>query len=105
MPKIKGGRNEWQKREQVVAEELKNQQLSQEAEKEVRSIAQARVAYEQLMNEIHSYCQQAREIREQVAELRQSGRTDLQVREEIQKLLDHAEHLDLVAEQKDGLPR
>lgn len=36
------------KREQVVAEELKNQQLAQEAEKEVRSIAQAssiRTAY------------------------------------------------------------
>ncbi|MFL1676373.1 hypothetical protein [Paenibacillus dendritiformis] len=32
------------KREQVVAEELKNQHLPQEAEKEVRSIAQARVA-------------------------------------------------------------
>jgi hypothetical protein len=30
------------KREQVVAEELKNLQLAKEAEKEVRSIAQAR---------------------------------------------------------------
>ncbi|BFH64638.1 hypothetical protein [Paenibacillus azoreducens] len=59
------------KHEQVVAEELKNQQLAQDAEKEVRSIAQARAAYEQLMDEIRGYCQQAKELREQAAELQQ----------------------------------
>lgn len=93
------------KREQVVTTELKEQQPAQEAEKEARSIAQARAAYEQLMDEIRSYCQQARELREQAAELQQSGCTDFQFREEIQKLLDRAEHLDAVSDQKDGLPR
>ncbi|MFA4134244.1 MULTISPECIES: hypothetical protein [unclassified Brevibacillus] len=93
------------KREQVVAEELKNQQLAQEVEKEVRSIAQARAAYEQLMDEIRGYCQQARELRKQAAELQQAGLTDFQVSEEIQQLLKHAKHLDAVAGQKDGLPR
>lgn len=93
------------KREQVVAEELKNQQLAQEREKELRSIAQAHAAYEQLMDEIRGYCQQARQLLEQVAELQRSGRTDFEVREEIQQLLNRAEHLDAVADQKDGLPR
>ncbi|MCP3779389.1 hypothetical protein [Paenibacillus sp. MZ03-122A] len=93
------------KREQVAEEQMYEQQPAQEVEKEMRSIAQARAAYEQLMNEIHSYCQQARELREQAAELRQSGRTDFQVREEIQKLLDHAEHLNVLADQMDGLPQ
>lgn len=93
------------KREQVVAEELKNQQLAHEREKELQSIAQARAAYEQLMDEIRSYCQQARELREQAAELKRSGRSDFQVRGEIQQLLNRAEHLDTVADQKDGLPR
>jgi hypothetical protein len=93
------------KREQVVAEELKNQQLAQEVEKEVGSIAQARAAYEQLMDEIRVYCQQARELREQAAELQRSGLTDFQISEEIQQLLKHAKHLDAIANQKDGLPR
>lgn len=71
------------KREQVVAEELKNQKIAQ-AEMEVRSIAQARAAYEQLMDEIRSYCRQARELREQAAVLQRSGHTDFRVREEVQ---------------------
>ncbi|WP_245233273.1 hypothetical protein [Paenibacillus maysiensis] len=61
------------KREQVVAEELKKQQPVEEGEKEVRSIALARVAYEQFMDDIRSYCQQARELREQSAVLQQSA--------------------------------
>ncbi|AET62182.1 hypothetical protein [Paenibacillus terrae] len=69
------------KREQVVAEDMKNQQPAQETEKEVQSIAQARVAYEQLIEEIRGYSRQARELREQAAELQQSGRTDFQVRD------------------------
>ncbi|MEK4114617.1 hypothetical protein NST44_00175 [Paenibacillus sp. FSL W8-0919] len=69
-----------------MAEGLKEQQPAQEAEKEVRSITQARVVYEQLMDEIRGYCQQARQLREQEAELQRSGRTDFQVREEIQQL-------------------
>ena len=93
------------KQEQVAADQVCEQQLAQEVEKETRSIAQARVAYEQLMNEIHSYCQQARELREQATELKQTGLTDFQVSEEIQQLLKHAKHLDAVADQKDGLPR
>ncbi len=47
---------------------LKNQQLAQDAEKEMRSIAKARVAYEQLMEDIRGYCQQARKLREQATE-------------------------------------
>ncbi|MFU1794162.1 deaminase domain-containing protein [Paenibacillus azoreducens] len=93
------------KRKQVGVEELKNQQLAQGAKKEVRSIAQARAANEQLMDEIRGYCQQARELREQAVGLQRSGRTDFQVREEIQQLLNRADHLDAVADQKDGLPR
>ncbi|MFC7559520.1 hypothetical protein ACFQ5D_08345 [Paenibacillus farraposensis] len=80
------------KREQVVAEGLKNQKLAQEAEKEVRSIAQARAAYEQLMDEIRGYFQQARQLREQAEELQRSGCTDFQISEEIQQLLKHAKH-------------
>ena len=38
--------------------------------------------------------------REQAAELQRSGRTDFQVRGEIQQLLNRAEHLDAVADQK-----
>ena len=68
-------------------------------------IAESQVAYEQLMDEIRGYCQQARELREQAAELQRSGLTDFQVREEIQQLLKRAEYLDAVAVQKDGLPR
>lgn len=68
-------------------------------------IAESQVAYEQLMDEIRGYCQQARQLLEQVAELQRSGRTDFEVREEIQQLLNRAEHLDAVADQKDGLPR
>ncbi|MFB6367854.1 hypothetical protein ACFCP7_28270, partial [Paenibacillus elgii] len=66
--------------------------------KQVGLIAQAQAEYEQLMDEIRGYCQQVRELREQAAVLQQSGRTDFQVREEIQKLLDRAQHLDLVAQ-------
>ncbi|GFN31589.1 hypothetical protein [Paenibacillus xylaniclasticus] len=64
------------KREQLGAEGLKEQQPAQEEEKEVRSIARARAAYEQLMEEVRGYCQQAKELREQAAVLQQSGRTD-----------------------------
>ncbi|MCE5173143.1 hypothetical protein LQV63_28170 [Paenibacillus profundus] len=93
------------KREKVVTEELKNQQPALGEEKEVRSIAQACAIYEQLMYEIRGHCQKARELREQAKMLQESGRTDFQVSEEIQQLLNRAEHLNAVAEQKDGLPR
>lgn len=73
--------------------------------KKVGLIAQAQAEYEQLMDEIRSYCQQARGLREQVAELQRSGRTDIQLREEIQELLNQAEHWDAVAAQRDGQPR
>lgn len=39
---------------------------AQEAEKEMRSIVQACVAYKQLIGEIRGYCQQARELRAKV---------------------------------------
>lgn len=73
--------------------------------KQLGLIAQAQAEYEQLVDEIRSYCQQARETREQAAELQRSGRTDFKVREEIEELLNQAEHWDAVAEQKDGQPR
>ena len=78
---------------------------AQNVEETLGLIAQAQAEYEQLMDEIRGYCQQARELREQAEELQRSGRTDFQVSEEIQQLLKHAEHLDAVADQKDGLPR
>jgi len=56
------------------------------------------------MDEIRGNCQQARELREQAAGLQRSGLTNFQVREEIQQLLKRSEHLDEVADQKDGLP-
>ncbi|MGO4533230.1 hypothetical protein AB4Z30_29665 [Paenibacillus sp. 2TAF8] len=37
--------------------------------------------------------------------MQRSGRTDFKVREEIEELLNRAEHWDAVAEQKDGQPR
>ncbi|MDM5280276.1 hypothetical protein HUB98_19230 [Paenibacillus barcinonensis] len=60
----------------------------------MRSIALGQAEYEQLMDEIHGYCQQARELREQAAALQQTGLTDFQVSEKIQQLLNHAKHLD-----------
>ncbi|MEK4429112.1 hypothetical protein MHB54_07615 [Paenibacillus sp. FSL M7-0802] len=57
------------------------------------------------MDEIRGYCQQAKELPEQAAELQRSGRRDFQVRAEIKQLLDQAEHLRDVADQKDGLMR
>lgn len=43
--------------------------LAQVIEEKMDFIAQAQVAYEQLMDEIRSYCQQAKGLGEQVAEL------------------------------------
>ncbi|MEY8747024.1 hypothetical protein [Paenibacillus tundrae] len=63
---------------------------TQALEEKMGFIAQAQVAYEQLMDEISSYCKQARGLREQAAELQRSGRTDFQVSEEIQELLNQA---------------
>lgn len=89
------------KREQVVAEVVE----AQVVEETVRSIAQAQADYEQLMDEIRDYCQQARDLREQAAELSRSGRTDSQVGAEMRQLLDQAEQLEMLADQKDGYPR
>ncbi|GFN31035.1 hypothetical protein PCURB6_12950 [Paenibacillus curdlanolyticus] len=50
------------KREQLGAEGLKEQQPAQEEEKEVRSIARALAAYEQLMDEIRGNCQASKAI-------------------------------------------
>jgi len=58
------------KREQGVAEAV------EQVEETMRSIAHAQAEYEELMEEIRNYCQQARELREQAAELKWSGRTD-----------------------------
>lgn len=57
------------------------------------------------MDEIRDYCQQARDLREQAAELSRSGRTDSQVGAEKRQLLDQAEQLEMLADQKDGYPR
>lgn len=84
------------KREQVVAEVV---------EETVRSIAQAQAEYEKLVEEVRDYCRKARELREQAAELKQSGRTDSQVGAEMRQLLDQAEQFELLADQKDGHPR
>ncbi|MGG4492896.1 hypothetical protein [Brevibacillus reuszeri] len=83
------------KREQVVEEVV---------EETVGLIAQAFAAYEKLMNEIHEYSQKARELREQAAELRQSGRTDFEVGVEVQQLLDQAKHFQMLADQKYDIP-
>ncbi|MGV6938279.1 hypothetical protein ACWA2B_22960 [Paenibacillus sp. CMM36] len=40
------------------------------------------------MNEIGGYCQQAKELPEQAAELQRSGRIDFQIRAEIKQLLN-----------------
>ncbi|WP_186380565.1 hypothetical protein [Brevibacillus brevis] len=84
------------KREQVVAEVV---------EETVRSIAEAQADYEQLMDEIRDYCQPARDLREQAVELRRLGRTDWQVGAEMRQLIDQAEQLEMLADQKDGHPR
>lgn len=82
------------KREQVVDVEV--------VEESVRSIAQAQADYEQLMEEIRDNCKQAKQLREQAAELKRSGRTDSQVGAEIRQLLDQAEQFERLADQKDG---
>ncbi|GIP39025.1 hypothetical protein J31TS4_23050 [Paenibacillus sp. J31TS4] len=84
------------KSEQVVAEAV---------EETVRSIAKAQADYEQLMDEIRDYCKRARDLREQAAELKRSGRTDSQVGTEMRQLLDQAEQFEILADQKDGHPR
>lgn len=89
------------KREQVVEAAA----VEETAEETVRSIAQAQADYEQLMDEIRDYCQQAKNLRERAAELKRSGRTDSQVGAEIRQLLDQAEQFELLADQKDGHPR
>ncbi|MCR8966148.1 hypothetical protein O0550_23685 [Brevibacillus halotolerans] len=95
------------KREQVVEVAAVEEQAVEEqaVEETVRSIAQAQAEYEQLMEEIRGYCQQAKDLREQAAELRRSGRKDSQVGAEIRQLLDQAEQLEILADQKDGHPR
>lgn len=79
--------------------------VEETAEETVRSIAQAKADYEQLMDDIRDYCQQAKQLREQAAELKRSGRTDSQVGTELRQLLDQAEQLEMLADQKDGHPR
>lgn len=62
------------KREQLVEETL-------------GLIAQAQAEYGTIVEEVRSYCQKARELRQQAEELRRSGNTDPQVATEISKLL------------------
>lgn len=88
------------KREQVVTEVEE-----QTVEETVRSIAQAQAEYEKLVEEVRGYCRKARELREQAAELKRSGRTDSQVGAEMRQLLDQAEQYELLADQQDGHPR
>lgn len=85
------------KREQVVEETVEEM-----TEEMVRSIAQAEADYEQVMDEIRSYWQWARDMRKKAAELKLSGRTDAQVGTEIWQLLDQAERLELLGDQKDS---
>ncbi|MGN7457204.1 hypothetical protein ACTHPH_20530 [Paenibacillus pasadenensis] len=85
------------KREQVVS--------GVAAGEAVRSIAQAQTEYEKLVDEVRGYCRKARELREQAAELRRSGRADSHVGTEMRQLLDHAEQYELLADQQDGHPR
>lgn len=89
------------KREQVVEAAV----VEKMAEETVRSIAQAQADYERLMDEIRDYCQKAKQLREQAAELKRSGRTDSQVGTDMRQLLDQAEQLEMLADQKDGHPR
>ena len=85
------------KRGQIVEE--------QAVEETARSIAQAQAVYEKLMNEIREHCQQVRDLREQAAEMQRSGRTDFQVGVEVKQLLAQVEHFQMLADQKDGIPR
>jgi len=87
------------KREQVVEAEAVKEQAEEET---VRSIVQAEADYEQLMDEIRGYWQQARDLRKKAAELKMSGRTDAQVGAEIRQLLDQAERFELLGDQKDS---
>lgn len=80
------------KREQVIEETL-------------GLIAQAQVEYQAIVEEVRGYCQKARELRQQVEELRRSGSTDSQVATEISKLLEQADYYNHLADQKDGHPR
>ncbi|TGU85562.1 hypothetical protein EN829_062470 [Mesorhizobium sp. M00.F.Ca.ET.186.01.1.1] len=68
------------KREQAVAEET-------------GLIAQAQAEYEAIRLQIAERYQQARELRNQADELKQSGRTDAQLMTEVNQLLDQADRL------------
>lgn len=68
-------------------------------------IEQAQAEYESIREQIAEYYQQAREIRNQADELKQSGRTDAQVMTKVNQLLDQSERLTSLADQLDAYER
>ena len=77
----------------------------QAVEEKVGLIAQAQEEYEEIVEEVQGYCQQARELRKQADELRRSGSTDPKMATQIRQLLEQADYFDQLADQKDGHPR
>ncbi|SYX84013.1 hypothetical protein [Paenibacillus alvei] len=79
--------------------------MAKQLQEKVGLIAQAEAEYEAIVEEVRGYCQNARQLREQADELRQSGSTDPQVATEVRKLLEQAEYFEQLANEKDGHPR
>ncbi|MBU8714604.1 MULTISPECIES: hypothetical protein [Brevibacillus] len=82
--------------------------MAKQAQKVVETlglIAQVQAEYQAIVEEVRGYCQKARELRQQVDELKRSGSTDPNVATEVRKLLEQADYYNHLADQKDGHPR
>ena len=66
---------------------------AQAVAEETGLIAQAQAEYEAIRLQIAERYQQARELRNQADELKQSGRTDAQLMTEVNQLLDQVDRL------------
>lgn len=65
-----------------------------EKEGTIGLIAEAQAEYEALMDEVHGYWEQAKELRKQATELKASGCTDSRTAVEISQLLERAKYID-----------
>ncbi|MFS0556358.1 hypothetical protein [Brevibacillus sp. 179-C9.3 HS] len=76
-----------------------------EKEGTIGLIADAQAEYEALMDEVHGYWEQAKELRKQATELKASRSTDSRTAVEISQLLERAKYIDQMGDEKEALPR
>ncbi|WP_289140959.1 hypothetical protein [uncultured Brevibacillus sp.] len=77
----------------------------QAVEETVGLIAQAEAEYETLMNEVNTYWDQAKQLRKQANDLKNSGSANPQIAIEVSQLLEQATYIDQLGDEKEGLPR